>query len=83
MYKRALLILAKTVGAASEDLTVIYYRTECTYRKAKIEAEFELLKSTHDEQRRINLARNEGAKLVKGGVVNGKAIRTTQARVSG
>lgn len=74
LYKRALLILAKSLDAPSDDLTTVYYRTECTYRKAKIETEFEPLKSTYDEQRRLNFARNKKASLINGGVLNGKAI---------
>jgi tetratricopeptide (TPR) repeat protein len=74
LYKRALLILAKSAQPANDELTTVYYRTECSFRKAKLEAEFEPLKITYLEQRKLNFARNKRASLIQAGVVNGKAI---------
>ncbi len=74
LYKRALLILAKNGEPSNDDLIIVYYRTECTYRKAKIDAEFEPLKNTYNSERRLNSERNKKVSLINGGILNGKAI---------
>lgn len=74
LYKRALLLAAKNPKGGADDLSILYYRSECTFRKAKMEADFEPLKSTYSEQRKHILERNKQASLIEGGVLNGKAV---------
>jgi tetratricopeptide (TPR) repeat protein len=39
-YSKALPILGKSPNASKEDTALVYYRTQCSYRRAKIEDEF-------------------------------------------
>jgi hypothetical protein len=73
LYKRSLLILSKLpVSPAETDRVTIYARTQCAYRKAKIEDQFDLLKLQYEIDVKENAA--SVPELVQGGVVNGKAI---------
>lgn len=72
LYERALLTLAKVSSQQRDELTTVYYRTECAFRKAKIESDFQPLKAMYDGQLRIGLKKQTS--LINGGVLNGKAL---------
>ncbi len=80
MYSRALGNLVKSPTASKEDITLVYYRTQCTYRKAKIEDEFEALKKLYGSAAEFSPpvpTSSDGARqvrFIKAGVINGKAL---------
>jgi tetratricopeptide (TPR) repeat protein len=71
LNRRSLLLLSKIPAEWTRELRVAtYYRTQCSYRKAKIEDQFESVKKDYENQ----TAATSAEKIVKGGVMNGKAI---------
>jgi len=77
LFARALVNLAKNPKAATNDITFVYYRTRCAYRKANIEDRFEPLKQAYGEKAEIHAATTpapDQAKVIQAGVVNGKAL---------
>jgi tetratricopeptide (TPR) repeat protein len=75
LYEWALMIMTKTGKGSSEELSSVYYRTKCSFRKADNESAFEPLKRAYEEQRRSNSAENAKPSLIQGSVVNGKALK--------
>jgi hypothetical protein len=83
LFTRALSNLTKSKEAGKEDITVVYYRTRCAYRKAKIEAEFEPIKREYESKAEFVVSSKPAdrkAKLIHGGVLNGKALKLVQPR---
>lgn len=82
-FTRALSNLAKAKTNAGEDITVVYYRTKCAYRKAKMEREFESIKSEYESKAEFVAPQKPAdrkAKLIHGGVLNGKALDLVKPR---
>lgn len=82
-FTRALSNLAKAKEAGKEDITVIYYRTQCAYRNAKMESEFEPIKRDYESKAEFIVPPNPAdrkAKLIHGGVLNGKALNLAKPR---
>jgi TonB family protein len=73
-YTRALTNLGKSTTASNDDVTFVYYRTQCSYRKAKIEDEFELLKNAYGRVAEFGNIVPHRAKYINAGVINGKAL---------
>ena len=75
-YKRSLDIFTAAKATDSSDFTNSYYRARCAFRKAKKETEFEALKAEHGYSADFFGGRPASgkAKLINGGVVNGKAL---------
>ena len=72
-YKRALLIMAKTTKDLTEDnISIVYERAKCSFRKAKSEQNFG---DVETEYKSIINSRSDVKKatFVTGGVLNGKA----------
>jgi TonB family protein len=79
LFQRLLEVLAKNSAASGDDMALAYYRTECSFKKAGMEDEFEPLRAKYADRIEIrttaeNLPKWSTAKIVKSGVVNGKAI---------
>ena len=80
LYARTLASVAKSVETSKQDITLIYYRTECSYRKADMAEKFEEVKTKYGPEGTIRPvgASNvlpRGKKVVQEGVINGKASR--------
>lgn len=75
-YRRSLEIYSVSKTTDSPDFTTAFYRARCAYRKAKMDADFETLKTNYG----LKAEFFEGkpgpgkARLIFGGVVNGKAL---------
>jgi TonB family protein len=83
LFTRALANLAKAKTDASEDITVIYYRAQCAYRKAKMETDFESIKRDYESKAEFVITTKPAdrkAKLIHGGVLNGKALSLPKPR---
>ena len=81
LFQRVLEIPGKNTENHSDETTLVYYRTECAFRKAGMEDEFAPLKQKYSE--RITLKTKDDttkaalapdAQIVKKGVVNGIAL---------
>jgi TonB family protein len=88
LYARTLASVAKSVETSKQDVSLIYYRTECSYRKADIAERFEEIKSKYGPEGTIRpvgasnvLPRSR--KVVQEGVVNGKASRLEKPKYPG
>jgi len=77
LYGRALNAIKKSRGFSKEDVDFVYYRAQCTYRKAEIEDDFDKLEKSWPKTPHADVAEKPVTPqrgLVKGGVVNGKAL---------
>jgi TonB family protein len=78
-YSRALSSLSKSIETSKQDFTLVYYRAECSFRKANLEDRFaELTKKFGPEglrdDARASTVPTRKPTLLQAGVVNGKAI---------
>lgn len=81
LFQRVLEILGKNTEKASDETALVYYRTECAFRKAEIEDEFAPLKQKYSERANLktkgDLTKTAGspdAQMIKKGVINGSAL---------
>jgi tetratricopeptide (TPR) repeat protein len=84
-YSRALASLAKSMETSRQDFTLIYYRAECSFRKAKFEDRFqELTKKYGPEGLRddasLTTVPPRKRTLMQVGAVNGKAINLVKPK---
>src|SRR5688572_19245825 len=73
LYTRALRNLMTEPSSSNEDVLFVYYRTECSYRKAKIEDKFATIKARYEAAAEFKPGEPRRARLIQGGVLNGKA----------
>lgn len=80
-FGRLLEISAKNQQISAADISLAYYRTECSYRKAGTEKDFEPLKERYQSQIKLKEKESlqksddaEAGRLINGGVINGKAL---------
>ncbi len=73
LFARSLANLAKSTKSLKEDITLVYYRTRCSYRKAKLDEDFAALTSLYGDAAEFAATVPRTARLINGGVVNGKA----------
>ncbi|HLM03500.1 MAG TPA: TonB family protein, partial [Pyrinomonadaceae bacterium] len=85
-YQRVLDVLTKNSAAGNraasgDEITLIYYRTECAFRKAEMEQEFEPLKEKYRQQITLKTKseadKTNGARepqVVNKGILNGNAV---------
>ncbi|MEP7149360.1 MAG: tetratricopeptide repeat protein [Acidobacteriota bacterium] len=74
LFARSLANLAKSTKAPKEDITLVYYRTRCSYRKAKLDEDFVALTSLYGDAAEFSATVPRTARLINAGVVNGKAL---------
>ncbi|NOT47890.1 MAG: TonB family protein, partial [Acidobacteria bacterium] len=81
-YDRALQTYSASKTTDLPDFTTAFYRARCTYRKAKMDAEFEALKTAHGFKAEFFGGKPAPgkARLINGGVINGKALNLAQPR---
>jgi TonB family protein len=79
-YSRTLASLSKSIATSKQDFTLVYYRTECSYRKADLETKFEELSKIYGPEGLLGAAgvsaplKKANPKVIQAGVINGKAI---------
>lgn len=72
-YKRAMNVVVTTNAVLPTDTrAIVYSRTQCSYRKAGIEPQFDELKSLYNS-RYSTAAVGVGQRTITGGVLNGRA----------
>jgi TonB family protein len=79
LFERVMDIVIKNKANRSEEATLIYYRTECAFRKAGMEDEFAPLKQKYAAEidlKTIGTAKTSDntAEIIDKGVVNGSAV---------
>lgn len=74
LYSRALKNLASSASPNTEDVTFVFFRTECSYRKASMTEKFAEIRSLYESGAKYTPGEPRKAKLINGGVVNGKAL---------
>ncbi|HEX8736282.1 MAG TPA: TonB family protein [Pyrinomonadaceae bacterium] len=81
LFQRVLDILIKNKANRTEEATLVYYRTECAFRKAEMQDELEPFKQKYAAE--INLKTKDNstktggdsaAQIIEKGVVNGRAV---------
>jgi tetratricopeptide (TPR) repeat protein len=72
LFQRLLEILSKNLGNADSETTLAFHRTECSYRKAGMEADFEAVKVKFNAINKLPATPIQ-PKTINGGMVNGKA----------
>jgi tetratricopeptide (TPR) repeat protein len=78
LFQRLLEISAKNLGSADQETSLVYRRTECAYRKAGREADFEPLKEKFAFKAPAAPDPSQRPNFISGGVVNGKATNLAQ-----
>lgn len=81
LFQRLLETLSKNAVTAGDDASLAFYRTECAFRKAEMENEFEPLREKYSdlaEGKNKTAPPKTGnapeAQIIKKGVVNGQAL---------